>query len=69
MVKGCVYALLLFVALVAGYIYWLEQTLDWPESWIAGGIAGFVVLCSLGALTNARIAWRDWGRVAGGAAV
>jgi hypothetical protein len=64
MVKGCVYALLLFAALIAGYIYWLEQTLDWPESWIAGGIAGFIVLCCIGALMNARIAWRDWGRLA-----
>lgn len=64
MVRGCFYALCLFVALLAGYISWMEQTLDWPASWIAGGIAGFIVLCCIGALMNARIAWRDWGRLA-----
>lgn len=63
MLRGCFFALLLLAALVSGYIYWLDQTLERPASLIAGGVAGLGVLFCIGALFNARTAWRDWSQV------
>ncbi len=60
MLRGCLLALLLFAALVVGYYFWLDTVFERPGS-IYGALAlGFVVLLCLGALTNARTAWKDW---------
>jgi hypothetical protein len=63
MLRGCILSLLLLTALATGYIYWLDQTLEPPASWIAGGIAAGGVWLCIGALLNARTAWRDWRQV------
>ena len=63
MLRGCILTLLLLAALVVGYVYWLDQTLERPASWIAGGIAAVGVWLCIGALLNARTAWRDWSQV------
>lgn len=63
MLRGCILTLLLLAALVSGYVYWLDQTLERPASWIAGGIAAVGVWLCIGALLNARTAWRDWSQV------
>jgi hypothetical protein len=63
MLRGCLLALLLLAALGFGYYYWLDQTFEPPASWIAGILAGFFVMCCLGALNNARTAWRDASQV------
>lgn len=58
MLRGCLLSLLFLAALGYAYYYWLDQTFEPPGSMIGGGIAGFVVMCCIGALNNARIAWR-----------
>lgn len=63
MLRGCFLTLLLLAALVSGYVYWLDQTLERPASWIAGGMAAVGVWLCIGALLNARTAWRDWSQV------
>src|SRR5436190_2593439 len=63
MLRGCLLSLLLFAALGYGYYYWLDQTFEPPGDIIGGLIAGFVVLCCIGALMNARTAWRTASQV------
>jgi hypothetical protein len=57
MLRGCVLSLLFWAALSYAYYYWLDQTFEPPGSVIGGIVAGFVVLCCIGALNNARLAW------------
>ena len=64
MLRGCLLSLAFLIALACGYYYWLDQTFEPPASIVAGGIVGFLVLCCLGALNNARIAWSDGSRAA-----
>lgn len=64
MLRSCVLSLMMLAGFIAAYIYWLDQALDPPASYWAGGIAGFFVLCCIGALFNAIRAWRDASRVA-----
>jgi hypothetical protein len=65
MLRGCLLSLGFLLALIAGYFYWLDQVFEPPGSVIAAGVVGFLVLCCLGALNNARTAWGDAGRAAG----
>jgi hypothetical protein len=60
MVRGCTLAFISWLVLAAAYWYWLDHAFDPPGSIIGGFIAGLVVLASLGAIVNARIALRDW---------
>ena len=64
MLRGCLLSLASLIALAVAYFYWLDQTFEPPASIVAGGIVGFLVLCCLGALNNARIAWSDGSRAA-----
>ena len=63
MLRGCILMLLLLAGLVAGYYYWFDQVFEPPGSIIGGGVAGFLVLCCLGAFSNARRAWKDWSQL------
>jgi hypothetical protein len=63
MLRGCLLTLGLLAALIGGYYYWFDQVFEPPGSWIGAGVAGFLVMCGLGALTNAARAWGDWSRV------
>ncbi len=63
MLRGCLLTLLLLAALIGGYYYWFDQVFEPPGSWIGAGVVGFLVMCGLGALTNAARAWGDWSRV------
>jgi hypothetical protein len=60
MVRSCLLALLLYAASAVGYYFWLATVFDPPEVYWASAGLGFVVFCCLGALINARTAWRDW---------
>jgi hypothetical protein len=60
MIRGCTIAFLLWIALAAGYWYWLDHAFDPPGSIIAGLVVGLIVLSCLGSIVNARIARRDW---------
>ena len=64
MLRGCLLSLLMWGALSYAYYYWLDQTFEPPGSVIGGIIAGFVVMCCIGALTNARTAWSVASQVA-----
>jgi Ankyrin repeats (3 copies) len=64
MLRGCLLALLLYAALAFGYFFWLNTVFDYPGN-IYGALAlGFVVLLCLGALMNARTAFKDWSLLA-----
>ena len=65
MVRGCTIAFCLWLALAAGYWYWLDQAFDPPGSIIGGLIAGLIVAGCIGSIMGARIALRDW-RLASG---
>ncbi|QDU25766.1 Ankyrin repeats (3 copies) [Anatilimnocola aggregata] len=60
MVRGCLFALLMYAAIAVGYFFWLDTVFDRPESYYAAAGLGFVVFCCIGALMNARTAWKDW---------
>jgi hypothetical protein len=63
MLRACLLSLLFLAALGYGYYYWLDQTFEPPGSMIGGAIAGFAVMCCIGALNNARTAWGVASRV------
>lgn len=60
MVRGCTIAFIFWLALAAGYWYWLDHAFDPPGSIIGGLIVGLIVAGSIGSIINARIARRDW---------
>jgi hypothetical protein len=59
MLRGCVLALVLYLGLAALYVYWLDRVFDPPQSVIGGCVLGLVVFFAIGALLNARNAWRE----------
>jgi len=63
MLRGCLLALGLYVALAVGYFFWFASVFEPPETYIGAAVVGFLVLCCVGALTNARTALRDWSLV------
>lgn len=64
MLRGCLLALLLYAALAFGYYFWLDTVFERPGS-IYGSLGlGFVVLLCIGALMNARTAFKDWSLLA-----
>ncbi len=65
MVRGCTIAFILWIALAAGYWYWLDHAFEPPGSIIAGLIVGLIVAGCIGSIMGARIALRDW-RLASG---
>ncbi len=65
MVRGCTIALFLWLALAAGYWYWLDHAFDPPGSIIGGLVVGLIVAACIGSLVNARIALRDWSLASG----
>src|SRR5438477_6921346 len=65
MVRGCVIAFFLWLALSAGYWYWLDHAFDPPGSIVGGLVVGLIVAGCIGTLINARIALRDWFLTAG----
>jgi hypothetical protein len=65
MLRGCLLALALYAVLAIGYFYWIDQVFEPPGSYIGTGILSLVVFFSIGALMNARNAWRDWTLLAG----
>jgi hypothetical protein len=59
MFRSCFLALVMYAAIAVGYWFWLDTVFDRPGSyWGAAGL-GFVVFCCIGALMNARTAWKD----------
>jgi len=60
MLRGCLFGLGLYAALTAGYFMWFDRVFEPPETYVGAAVAGFLVLCCVGALNNARTAWRDW---------
>ncbi|WP_425617021.1 ankyrin repeat domain-containing protein [Anatilimnocola sp. NA78] len=60
MLRGCLFALLLYAGIAVGYFFWLDTVFDRPGSYYGAAALGFVVFCCLGALMNARTAWKDW---------
>ena len=60
MVRGCLIALFLWLALAAGYWYWLDHAFDPPGSIIGGLVVGLIVAGCIGSLINSRISLRDW---------
>jgi len=60
MFRGCLFALLLYAGISVGYFFWLDTVFDRPGSYYGAAGLGFVVFCCLGALMNARTAWKDW---------
>ena len=60
MLRGCLFSLGLYAALAVGYFLWFDTVFEPPETYIGAGVVGFLVLCCLGALNNARTARRDW---------
>ena len=59
MLRGCLFGAVLYGMLAAAYFAWLDTEFDPPESYIGAGIAGFVVLCCVGAMSNAVRGFRD----------
>jgi hypothetical protein len=58
--RACLLSLLLYVAIAVGYFFWLDTVFEPPGNyWGAAGL-GFVVFLCVGALMNARTAWKDW---------
>ncbi len=60
MLRGCLFALGLYAALAVGYFLWFDRVFEPPETYLGAGVVGFLILCCLGALNNARTARRDW---------
>ncbi len=60
MIRGCTMAFVLWLALAAGYWYWLDHAFDPPGSIIASLIVGLIVAGCMGSIMGARIALRDW---------
>ena len=60
MVRGCTIAFFLWIALAAGYWYWLDHAFDPPGSIIGGLVVGLIVAGCIGSLVNAKNALRDW---------
>ncbi|MBC7853326.1 MAG: hypothetical protein IAF94_07815, partial [Pirellulaceae bacterium] len=60
MVRGCTIAFFLWIALAAGYWYWLDHAFDPPGSIIGGLVVGLIVAAGIGGIINARTALRDW---------
>src|SRR5688500_10879583 len=59
MVRGCLFALLMYAAIAVGYFFWLDTVFEPPESYWGAAVLGFVVFLCVGALMNARTAWKD----------
>lgn len=59
MLRGCVFALVLYGVLAAAYFAWLDTEFGPPETYIGAGVLGFLVLCCIGALSNAFRDTRD----------
>jgi hypothetical protein len=60
MLRGCILALVFYLALAVGYFLWFDTVADWPENVIGAGVMALLVLISLGALYTARLRLRDW---------
>jgi hypothetical protein len=60
MLRGCSLTLVLYATLAVGYFYWLRSVFPPPGVYIGAAVVGFLVLCCLGALSNARRALKDW---------
>jgi hypothetical protein len=65
MLRGCLLALALYAVLAVGYFYWIDSVFEPPGSLIGTGVLSLVVFLSIGALMNARNAWRDASLLAG----
>ncbi|MCU0878888.1 MAG: ankyrin repeat domain-containing protein [Pirellulaceae bacterium] len=65
MLRGCLLALALYAVLAVGYFYWIDRVFEPPGSLIGAGVLALVVFLSIGALMNARNAWRDGSLLAG----
>lgn len=60
MARGCLLALAMYAAICVGYFFWLDTVFDRPGSYYGAAGLGLVVFLSIGALMNARTAWKDW---------
>jgi hypothetical protein len=58
MLRGCLFSLALYAALAVAYFFWFDAVFPPPGSYIGAGVVGFMTLCGLGALINARTAWK-----------
>lgn len=66
MLRGCALSLLLWAALSVAYFFWLTTVFEFPTNYWASALVGFIVLCCLGALINAKNAFRDWSLISAG---
>lgn len=56
---GCLFGISLLAGLWAAYYMWLSPAFESPGVWIGSGLAGFLSFLCVGALLNARNAWRE----------
>jgi len=64
MLRSCLMLLIAYGLLWAGYTWWLGAMFDPPWLYVGAGVAALLVGGCLGALYNARVAYREWSLVA-----
>ncbi len=63
MLRSCLILLIAYGLLWAGYAWWVSAMFDPPWLYAGAGVAALLVGGSLGALFNARVAYREWSLV------
>src|SRR5262245_65804204 len=64
MLRSCLFLLVAYALLFAGYLWWLEKMFDPRGVYIGAAVVALLVGGSLGTLYNARVAYREWSLVA-----
>lgn len=60
MLRGCLFALLFWLAIAGGYWYWFDQVFEPPGNIVGALSVGLITTLCLGSIMNARTALRDW---------
>ena len=64
MLRSCLFLLIAYGLLWAGYTWWLGAMFDPPWLYVGAGVAALLVGGCLGSLYNARVSYREWSLVA-----
>src|SRR5262245_24914740 len=64
MLRSCLFLLVAYALLFAGYLWWLEKMFDPRGVYIGAAVVALLVGGCLGTLYNARVAYREWSLVA-----